>query len=150
MAITSSGVRRVVIGLDGSEHAATALKWAVRLAKGMGCEITAVHAIDIPPLYSAPYGVPVRYDQEWQAAMREEFEGTWCKPLKASGVRYHTVMEVGRAASIIAGVADRENADVVVVGRRGRGGLAEMMLGSVSHELALHCKRPLLVIPRHH
>jgi hypothetical protein len=37
-------------------------------------------------------------------------------------------------------------ADVIVVGRRGRGGVAELLLGSVSHELVFHSKRPVLVI----
>jgi nucleotide-binding universal stress UspA family protein len=43
-------------------------------------------------------------------------------------------------------VADRENADMVVVGRRGRGGVAELLLGSTSHELVLNSKHPVLVI----
>jgi nucleotide-binding universal stress UspA family protein len=55
-------------------------------------------------------------------------------------------MEDGRAASVIADVADRENADMVVVGRRGRGGVAELLLGSTSHELVLHSRRPVLVV----
>jgi nucleotide-binding universal stress UspA family protein len=47
---------------------------------------------------------------------------------------------------VILAVAERENADVVLAGRRGRGGFAELLLGSVSHELVLHSKRPVLVI----
>lgn len=56
------------------------------------------------------------------------------------------MVEDGRAASVLIKVADALDADVVVVGRRGRGGVAELLLGSVSHELVLHCKRPVLVI----
>jgi nucleotide-binding universal stress UspA family protein len=69
-----------------------------------------------------------------------------CKSLRDSGLPYRTIVEDGRAASVIAAVADRENADLVVVGRRGRGGLAELLLGSVSHELSHHCKRPVVLI----
>jgi nucleotide-binding universal stress UspA family protein len=146
MATRNSGVRRIVVGLDGSESSAAALKWAVRLAKGMGSQVTAVYAIDVPTYFPQPYGTPIQFDDEWRAAMKADFENKWCKPLKVSGVRYRTVMEDGRAASVIAAVADRENADVVVVGRRGRGGVAELLLGSASHELVLHSKRPVLVI----
>ena len=78
--------------------------------------------------------------------MKAEFENKWCKPLKAAGVRYSTVFEDGRPASVIAAVADRDNADVIIVGRRGRGGVAELVLGSVSHELAIHSRRPVLLI----
>lgn len=142
-----SPIRRIVVGLDGSEHATTALKWAIRMAKGTESRITAVHAIDIPALYSAPMGLPVQVDREWQSIIKDEFEGRWCAPLKASKLRYRTVMEVGRAASMISAVAERENADLVVVGRRGRSGVAELLLGSVSHEVVLHCQRPVAVIP---
>ena len=146
MATKNSGVRRIVVGLDGSRSSAAALKWAVRMAKAMGAQVTAVYAIDVPTYFPQPYGTPVQFDEEWRAAMKSDFENKWCKPLKVSGVRYRTLMEDGRAASVIAAVADREKADVVIVGRRGRGGVAELLLGSASHELVLHSKRPVLVI----
>jgi nucleotide-binding universal stress UspA family protein len=143
---SNSGIKRIVVGVDGSHSADEALKWAIRMAKGMGSRITAVYAIHVPVYFPEPYGVPVQFDEEWRAAMKEEFEDKWCKRLKASGVSYRTVMRDGRPASVISEVADEERADVVVAGRRGRGGVAEMVLGSVSHELALHSKRPLLLI----
>ena len=55
-------------------------------------------------------------------------------------------MENGRPASAIIKVADEVNADVIVLGRRGRGGVAELVLGSVSHEVVLQTKRAVLVI----
>jgi nucleotide-binding universal stress UspA family protein len=141
-----TGIKRIVVGMDGSTHSSAALKWALRMAKGMGSQVIAVYAVDVPMYFPQPYGVPVQFDEEWRAAMKSEFEDKWCKPLKVSGVRYRTVMEDGRAASVVAAVADRENADIVVVGRRGRGGVKELLLGSVSHALVLHSKRPVLVI----
>lgn len=151
MSTTPSGVGRIVVGVDGSVHADFALQWAVRMAGGMGSEVIAVFAVS-PPVYLdgglgyAPSVVLPQYDQEWRAAMKEEFETKWCKRLKESEARYRTVMEDGRPASVIAKVADGAGADVIVVGRRGRGGVAELLLGSVSHELVLHSKRPVLVI----
>jgi nucleotide-binding universal stress UspA family protein len=142
----SSGISRIVVGVDGSAQSTAALKWAVRIAKGMGSQITAVYAINMPIYFAPQYGVPFQFDQEWRDGMRTDFENKWCKPLTASGVRYRTVMEDGRPASVVAAVAERENADLVVVGRRGRGGVAELLLGSVSHELVLSSKRPVLLI----
>jgi nucleotide-binding universal stress UspA family protein len=55
-------------------------------------------------------------------------------------------MEDGRPSAVIAQVGESVDADVIVVGRRGRGGVAELVLGSVSHELVLHSKRPILLI----
>jgi nucleotide-binding universal stress UspA family protein len=149
MGITRAGIGRIVVGVDGSEHSEAAIKWAVRMAKGMGSEVVAVFAV-APPVYfdggfMAPV-VPPQLDEEWRAGMKSEFERRWCKGLREAGVGYRTIMEDGRPASVIAQVADRVNADVIVVGRRGRGGVAELVLGSVSHELVLHSKRPILVI----
>jgi nucleotide-binding universal stress UspA family protein len=140
-----AGIKRIVVGVDGSESSKSALKWAIRMAEGMGSRVTAVYALGVPSYFPEPFGVPVQYDDRWREQMKDEFE-TWCKPLKASGVGYRAFMEDGRPASVIADVAEREDADVIVVARRGRGGVAELLLGSVSHELALHSKRPVLLI----
>jgi nucleotide-binding universal stress UspA family protein len=142
----TGGIRRIAIGVDGSESSAAALKWAIRLAKGMGSQVTAVYAVDVPAYFPEPEELPFVLDQEWRAGMKSEFEDKWCKALKVAGVRYRAVMEDGRAATVIGSVAERENADVIVVGRRGRGGVAELLLGSTSHELVLHSTRPVLVV----
>lgn len=142
-------IRRIVVGVDGSDHAQAAVQWAIRMAKGMGSEVVAVFAITPPvyfdPVYGAPM-VPVEYDEEWRAQVKKEFEESWCRPFRDAGVRYQAVIDDGRAASVITRVADDMNADLVLVGRRGRGGVAELLLGSVSHELVLHSRRPVLVI----
>ena len=117
-----SGINRIVVGVDGSEHSAAAIDWAARMAKGMGSEVIAVFAISPPIYFDTGYAqpvIPVQFDESWRAEMKKEFEDRWCKGLRASGVRYRTVMEDGRAASVIAQVADQADADVIVVGRRG-------------------------------
>ena len=141
-----SSIKRIVVGVDGSKHSAAALSWAIRMAKGMGAQVTAVYAIYVPLYFPEPYGVPVQFDDEWRGEMKAEFENKWCKPLKTSGIRYRTVFQDGRPATVIKDVAEREGADIIIVGRRGRGGVAELVLGSVSHELAVHARLPLLLI----
>ncbi len=144
-----SGIGRIVVGVDGSEHSDAAIDWAARMAKGMGSEVVAVFAIAPAVYFDTGYMAPVpppQLDPEWRAEMKREFEKQWCKGLRDAGVRYRAIMEDGRPASVIAQVADSVGADVIVVGRRGRGGVAELVLGSVSHELVLHSKRPVLVI----
>jgi nucleotide-binding universal stress UspA family protein len=119
------------------------------MAKGMDLEVIAVFAIAPPTYFDAGYAasmIPVQFDEQWRTDMTREFQDLWCKPLKDAGVRFRAVIEDGRAASVITKVADENDADVVLVGRRGRSGVAELLLGSVSHELVLHCKRPVLVV----
>src|SRR6202140_3371035 len=112
----------------------------------MGSQVIAVYALDIPVYLLEPYDIPIQFDEDWRAGMKSDFEDRWCKPLKVAGVRYRTVMEDGRAATVIAEVAEREKGDVIGVGRRGRGGVAELLLGSTSHELVLHSRQPVLVV----
>ena len=149
MTSNGAGIRQIVVGVDGSKHGAAALAWAIAMAKGMGSEVTAVFAISPPVYFDAGFGAPVappQFDPEWRTQITSDFEQEWCKPLRESGLKYETRIEDGRPATVITRIADERNADVVVVGRRGRGGVTELLLGSVSHELVLHSKRPVLVI----
>ncbi len=152
---TGGLIKRMVVGIDGSDEAAHALDWAIRLAKEVGSEVVAVFAI-APSVYAAemagyaPAMLAPELDDKWRSEIKEEFEKQWAAPLASSGLKYRTVLEDGRPASVIADTAERENADLVVVGRRGRGGVAELILGSVSHELTLQSKRPVLLISHPH
>lgn len=143
------GIATIVVGVDGSEHSASAVVWAMRMAKGMSSQVVAVFAVSPPVIIDTGYAMPitpVQFDPKWREEMKTELEGKWCRPLQEAGVSYQAVMVDGRPSSMIIQEAERVDADVVVVGRRGRGGMAELLLGSVSHELVLHCKRPVLVV----
>jgi nucleotide-binding universal stress UspA family protein len=141
-------IKRIVVGLDGSTQSAAALEWAIGFARAFSAEVVAVHAIPFLAYAVDFYGMapPIQYDPEWAAEMKRQFEQEWCKPLRDSGLPYRTVLKNTRPASLIAETAESVDADLVVVGRRGLGGVAEVLLGSVSHELSLHCKRPVLLI----
>jgi nucleotide-binding universal stress UspA family protein len=143
-----STARRIVVGVDGSDAGKNAVHWAARLAKEMRVQVTAVYAIDVPIAVPDPYAIPFYLDDKWRKAITADFENKWCRPLKTAGIRYRTVVEDGRPASVILDVADREKAELIVVGRRGRGEVAELLLGSVSHEIVLHSRRPVLLVPR--
>ena len=144
-----AAIQTIVVGLDGSKHAEAAMAWAVLMARGMGSQIVAVYGI-APTIYMdsmyTSYVPPPEFDPEWRAAMKKEFDEDWTRLARAAGVVCRTVMEDGRPASVIVRVADEVKADLILVGRRGRGGVTELLLGSVSHEVVLHSKRPVLVV----
>lgn len=141
-------IKRIVVGLDGSAPSAAALEWAIGFARAFSAEVIAVHAIPFLAYAVDFYGMapPIQYDPEWAAEMKRQFEQEWCKPLRDSGLPYRMVLKNRRPASLIAETAELVDGDLVVVGRRGLGGVTEVLLGSVSHELSLHCKRPVLLI----
>jgi nucleotide-binding universal stress UspA family protein len=147
---------RIMVCVDGSEGSAAAIAWTISLARQTGAEIVAVHAFEIPvyaqpdvgmgPVYTSPPADPLWWDQ-LRKATSEAFEQEWCAPLARSGLPYRTVLHEGRPATAIDEVADRERPDLIVVGRRGLGGLTELLLGSVSHALMHHARRPITVVP---
>jgi nucleotide-binding universal stress UspA family protein len=145
--MSASHPRKIVVGLDGSDQSLAALEWAIALARPMGAGIVAVYAVPPPSYVGFEYDtVPPPLDLDWRAEVRAELEREWCRPLRESGLAYQVVMEDGRPAQVIADIADSEDADLVVVGRRGRSGVAELLLGSVSHELSHHCRRPVMLV----
>jgi nucleotide-binding universal stress UspA family protein len=148
MATTVAAVKRIVVGVDGSDAGKHAVEWTARLAKAMRSEVIAVYALDIPVALPDPYTMPLYLDDKVRAGIEKDLVTKWCRPLKTAGVRFRAVLQDGRPASVILDLADKEKADLVVVGRRGRGEVAELLLGSVSHEVVLHSRRPVLLVPR--
>ena len=139
---------KIVVGVDGSEPAGRAVEWCAAHAGQLGAEVVAVHAIDLPVVATAMTSyVPIyEFRDVDRDALRETVEA-WCAPLAQAGVAFRIVMIEGVPADTIMTTADEEAADLVIVGRRGRGGFAELILGSTSYALTHHSKRPLLIIP---
>ena len=140
---------KIVVGVDGSEHSRRAVAWCAQYAGALGAEVVAVHAIEMP-LYASPGGsyVPVPpLDDIDRDAMRDVLEREWCAALAAASVAFRAVVADGPAALVLMETARKEEADLVVTGRRGRGGFAELLLGSTSHQLTHHLDRPLVIIP---
>ena len=140
----TGGVERIVVGIDGSEDSRRALDWAILLASQFGAEVVAVHAIGL--LAHLSEGPPVPSHSHLDE-LRTLFESEWCAPLTASGVPHRLSMLDGPPVPVLLAASDRESADLIVVGSRGTGGFAELLLGSTSHQVAEHSRRPVLVVP---
>jgi nucleotide-binding universal stress UspA family protein len=140
---------KLLVGVDGSDASKRAVEWCAEHAAQLDAEVVAVHAIDLPVLvapmgsgFSLPEFKPADRD-ELQRIVTEE----WCAPLTAASVAFRVVLKDSEPALAIIQAAKTENADLVVTGRRGRGGFAELLLGSTSHALSHHLHRPLLIVP---
>ncbi len=141
-------VKRIVVGLDGSEGSGRALAWAISLARPVGAEIIAVYAANLMPTVPFAMGAGLAYtSDDWRKESQALLEGEWCQGLRTSAVRYRPVLEEGSPAPAIMEVARREGADMIVVGSRGFGGFTELLLGSVSHQLAHHSAIPVVIVP---
>jgi nucleotide-binding universal stress UspA family protein len=136
----------VVVGVDGSPASETAIALAFDQAASRGCDLIAVHAWTDTVI---PYGPGSGYAQtlNWPA-LTEQAENVLADSLaewheKYPGVTVHRVVARDRPAGALLNAA--RDAQLLVVGSRGRGGFTGLTLGSVSQALIHHAPCPVLV-----
>jgi nucleotide-binding universal stress UspA family protein len=140
---------KIIVGVDGSTSSARAVEWCAVHARALDAEVVAVFSIDLPVYGASGFGylpipTPAEPDRE---ELHDVMQREWCAPLSKASVPFRAVVMDGSAAPAIIALAEKEGADLVVTGRRGRGGFTELLLGSTSHQLSLHLNRPLVIVP---
>lgn len=139
---------RVVVGYDGSDTSLVAVRWAAREALLRGRGLTLVHAL-LPPVSSGGFGVgmPPSLDliDQLEAAAHSEVDAM-ATALRGEtpGLDVASVVSIGAPSSVLLEAA--ETADLVVIGSRGHGGFAGLLLGSVGSQVAAHASCPVAVI----
>ncbi|MEV8516482.1 universal stress protein [Dactylosporangium sp. NPDC051484] len=127
----------VVVGVDGSASSDAALALAFEAARVRGAEVVAVRAHVMP----AQPALPVEHiDAQERAALDASLAG-WQE--KYPDVKVEALVADGRAAKVLVGVS--HTAQLVVVGSRGHGGFAGLLLGSVGQQLMHHAECPVLI-----
>lgn len=146
-------IESIVVGIDGSESAEAALEFAAEEASLYEAHLLIVHVrmkspLSPPPASSysaqAPHrpragrrGFPSKAEELVEAAVDHIAQ---LQPRVSSDGK---VLE-GQPASAL--LREAENADMIVLGSRGRGGFTSLLLGSVSQQVALHAPCPVAII----
>jgi nucleotide-binding universal stress UspA family protein len=138
--VRAPGRRPVVVGVDGSSSSRRALGWAAEEARLRGVQLRAIHAVELPPpgwprlerlaAVAAENGLAVL-----NQAIEDEL-----------GTTAIVARDVAPGTPADALLRAAEDADVLVVGSRGRGGFTGLLLGSVSHQCAHHSPCPVVVV----
>lgn len=133
---------RIVVGVDGSHQSKLALRWAARIWRRLGGVIEAVIAWHYPTNVGWTY-VPNTWAPEADARRClqncvDEVFGSDQPP------GLYLVVREGRAAKVL--LAESRDAMMLIVGSRGHGGFAGLLLGSVSANCAEHATCPVLVV----
>jgi nucleotide-binding universal stress UspA family protein len=110
-------MRLILVGDDGSQEAAHAITWATRFAGERDAHVTVVHVT------ATDEDVP-----------------------SSTGANRVTIRDSHPASAIMGAAADL-GADLIVLGRRGRGGFPSLPIGSTVHCVAGACGRPVVVVP---
>ena len=139
----------VVVGVDGSDHSRQVLEWAVKEA---GLRKASLTVITVKQVAGNPWtGSKQVYpaDQAEADKMRQAAEEATQKAVDAAGAPGPASVTVRAVSGIPAQemINASNDADLVVVGARGGGGFARLMMGSVSNQVAHHSAAPVVVIP---
>jgi nucleotide-binding universal stress UspA family protein len=141
-------IKQIIVGVDGSDNSRAAMRWAYDEAAHHGASLTAVMVWHSPVLpMSPPYGSlpPEGYETQPEreaATVLEQLTADLDTRKPAVDVR--TSMQKGNPAKVLIELSG--GADLLVVGSRGHGGFAGMLLGSVSQHLVAHAACPVVVI----
>jgi nucleotide-binding universal stress UspA family protein len=140
--------RPILVGVDRSEPAFAALDLAADVAGLVGGSLSVVEVIDYVPPFPLGPTTAVTSEGEEQAPKRVmALVEAEAQDIRARGVGVQVVVRSGDPAPTLLQVADDVDADLVVVGTRGRGGPADLLLGSVARTVADRARRPTLVVP---
>ena len=141
--VASTPIRHLVVGLDGSRNARSALKWALDFADP-DAEIEVVRSVELAP-WMDEAGVRQRFPAEVDTAIAE-FDSELAE-LDPDG-RTRRTFKLQDARQALAEAA--EGADMVVLGARGHRRFAATLLGSISTWMLHGATRPTVIVPDSH
>ncbi|MEO5898625.1 MAG: universal stress protein [Ilumatobacteraceae bacterium] len=137
-------MEHIVVGVDGSPHAADALRWAVRESKLRAAELTAVLVWDYLGQHHPDGSTGFHTDFDAAAATRsiDSYVAAALGPEAAGLVHAQAVFGLPAGGLLEAS----ESAALLVLGARGRGGFRELLLGSVSQRCLHEAPCPVAII----
>ncbi|WP_315095689.1 universal stress protein [uncultured Cellulomonas sp.] len=139
-------VTRIVVGVDGSPQAEHALRYAIREAEAWGAELTAVAGVPVGSMSGVLAWLPAAVDHE--QVLRDVEEGLNVVVDRAladhPGTTVRRIALDGTGAELLTEFSAAT--DLIVVGSRGRGGFAGLLLGSTSQAVLHHSDCPVMVV----
>lgn len=145
-------IRRILLATDFSAASEPATRQALALAQSLAAEVLLVHATELPP--GLPDVALVRPDSDggplplrsYVIAAAERQMAPLHARFQAAGVTARGLIELGPIAETVLALAQREGADLIVVGTHGRTGLRHLLLGSIAERLLRLSPLPVLTV----
>jgi nucleotide-binding universal stress UspA family protein len=143
---TVSAPGSVVVGVDGSQAALDAVRWAAAEAPNAQCPLSLVHTLEWPLVgFPVPAGLRAGWTQEMHEQGRRWLqEAQEAAELAAPGIPTQVHLCTGDPRERL--LAEAQHAHELVVGSRGLGGFTGMLLGSTSATVSQHASCPVVVV----
>jgi len=148
---TGPKVTRILVPVDGSEHAKRAAETAIHLAKAFGANLTIISVVAPPAFFvSGPVGAPADLTEYYRLETDDAngAVGTMVRLAQDSGIKAESqVLRPDKSVvEAIIEFAGKEQVDLIVVGTRGLGGFRKMLLGSISSGVIANANCAVLVV----
>lgn len=138
-------IKKILCPVDFSDASRNALRYANEFAKAMNAKITALHVIQPQPI-AADINVPyIPPEAEMEQSAKAELDAL-VKEIVSQGVLVEQVIAYGLPAEAINAQAEKEDADVIILGTHGRTGLSRLLMGSTAESVMRKAVRPVLVV----
>jgi nucleotide-binding universal stress UspA family protein len=139
----------IIVGVDGSPGSRAALTWAFAEATLRKARVVALSVWQFPylALGPSPIGGAVIPTEELQASSEASLAAILAEVEVPDGVEVVPVAKEGAASNTLLETAAAEGASLLVLGARGHGGFAGLLLGSVATQCVNHATVPTVVVP---
>jgi nucleotide-binding universal stress UspA family protein len=138
-------IRRLVVGVDGSEPSLEALRWAADLASQTGATLTVVHVRHVPTIWSENASA-YRAIEPYLEELQEQASTRSAEVLSDAGLPPSFAVRDGDPSEQLNRAATELEADLIVVSGHGHRGLDRLLLGSVSTRLVHTASTPVTVV----
>ena len=143
---TTDAPRRIVVGVDDSDNAADAARWAADEAAERGFELHLVFGLNFPAQAALLSPAPFEETRTRAFKLGNELLARVRESLTAAHPELTITSEVAETGAAEALVERSKDARLVVTGSRGHGSFAGLMLGSVSLKVASHAHCPVVIV----
>lgn len=143
--------KKILIPVDGSDHALRALEHGILLAKQFDAELLLLNVANVVSAIANFDQTPISggyVSEQLAVELEESGKELLAEMLKLipEGVKVTTLLEVGSPGPVVIATAKEHHADIIVMGSRGLGVLKGIFMGSVSSYVASHDTCPVLIV----
>ncbi len=140
--------KKILVPVDGSKNSLAALKHAVAIARSFSGQISILYVSALSqqvPSYEQVKGIKIPANSSTDPAGFAKTIIDEALKHVPEGIEVHTYNEIGEPRIVITEFAQHNTCDMIVIGSRGLGTIASLLIGSVSSYVVKHSKCPVLV-----
>lgn len=147
-------ISKIVVPIDGSKNSMEAADYAIKMGEKYGSEVAVLHVVNLDQnlqllgIYRLSYPDPIKKKIEEAKSEAQKWFTEMIKTAEQRRVRIKTDV-IDSPMSVVGAIvnyADREKADLIVIGTRGRSGIGKMLLGSVASGVVTYAPCPVVVV----